>query len=395
MFIHSLHESRVAVSWLSTSHFVFEFGEYRVIVMAGQVNVSFNISDGTFDWSSYIRRKDLYDQINGYVLAVIFIVGIIGNSLTFVVFWKGHFKPSTSFLFLSLSLADSALLLTYVPINIVRVFVKYTGWRQVYLYIIVYIRPVALVAMMATIWVTVLIAVNRYIIVCVPLRASQWCTFSKVKIQLAVVLVVAVMCTIPEFFKFRVVHLTRDNGTSYKTQVDWSTGYEWRAFYTVYDALVYFILMSSVPLFILTVLTVRLVKAMKIHRRMQLAMNRVSSKQDNNVTCAFVIVVVVFIICHTTKFVKNVVHLLGHLAAFSIYETVTMIEVINFVSELSTVIVILNSAVNFAIYTLACKRFRDVLIETICRRRTDMQVVIAHRAEGVNDEPDDDHDTPL
>ena len=34
------------------------------------------------------------------------------------------------------------------------------------------------------IWVMLLIDINRYSIVCLPLRASQWCTLSKVKIHL-------------------------------------------------------------------------------------------------------------------------------------------------------------------------------------------------------------------
>ena len=160
-----------------------------------------------------------------------------------------------------------------------------------------------------------------------------------------------------------------------------------------YDGVVYFMLMSSVPLFILTLLTVRLIKAMKIHRRMQLEMNRVSNTQDNSVTSAFVIVVVVFIICHTPMFV---LFLLAYLdVIWYNYKGMTMIEVYSFIRLLARMLVGLNSAVNFAIYILACKPFRDVLIENICRRRTDMQVVIAHRAEGVNEEPDDDHDTPL
>ena len=389
MIIHSLHESRVAVSWLSSSQFVFECIEYRVIVMAGQANVSLNISDDAFDYASYRRRCDIYDLIiNGYILAVVIIVGIIGNSLTFVVFWKGNFKSSTSFLFSSLSLADSALLLTNVPINIVRIFVKHTGWLQGFLnlrpYMTVYVYPLALVSRMTTIWVTVLIAVNRYIIVCVPLRASQWCTLSKVKRQLAVVLVVAVMSGIPRVFKYRVViSYTRDNGTSYTT----ATSSNLLGFYTAYDVVMYCILLSSVPLVFLTMLTVRLVKAMKAHRRMQLEMNHVSSKQDSSVTPAFLIVVIVFIICHTPMFV---VVLLYYLAIWYNYKVMTMIEVYCFTRALARMLVGLNSAVNFAIYTLACKSFRDVLIENVCRRRTDMQVVIAHHEEGVNDEPDDD-----
>ena len=224
-FIRCMRIASPCLCFLHRSLFVFECGEYSVIVMAGQVNVSLNISDDAFN-SLLSRRRDLYDIImNGFVMAVIAIVGIIGNSLTFVVFWKANFKSSTSFLFLSLSLADSAMLLTRVPIDIVWVFAKHTGWLQGFLnlrpYMTVYVYPLVLVARMTSIWVTVLIAVNRYVIVCVPLRASQWCTLSKVKIQLAVVIVAAVMSSTPYLFKCRVRpnSYTWNNGTSSGTYV--------------------------------------------------------------------------------------------------------------------------------------------------------------------------------
>ena len=76
------------------------------------------------------------------------------------------------------------------------------------------------------------------------------------------------------------------------------------------------------------------------------------------------------------------------------------IDVLFIVCDISNTLVILNSAVNFAIYILANKRFREVLTKTICRRHiptegrvvTDSQMA---RAEVVRDEPDDGNDTTL
>ena len=146
------------------------------------------------------------------IMGTLVVVGIIGNSLTFVVFWKGNFKSSTSFLFLSLSIIDSALLLGAFWYYTMREFVNYTGWLQgysrLYPYLGVYLFPTILLAKTAAIWVVVLVAVNRYVIVCLPLRAPQWCTLSKVKIQLAVVLIAAVLCNTPKFAENRVAYYT-------------------------------------------------------------------------------------------------------------------------------------------------------------------------------------------
>ena len=46
------------------------------------------------------------------IVGTLVVFGIIGNSLAFAVFWKGNFKSSTTFLFMSLALTDSVVLLT-------------------------------------------------------------------------------------------------------------------------------------------------------------------------------------------------------------------------------------------------------------------------------------------
>ena len=308
---------------------------------------------------------------------MIIFVGIIGNCLTFVVFWKGNFKSSTSFLFLSLSLIDSAFLITVFPVYSVGAFVAYTGWLQGYSSVEPFLREYGTFTVSttktATIWVTVLVAVNRYIVVCRPLRASQWCTISKVKIQLAVVLVLAVVGNIPQLFQYRMTN--RRN-----------------VFYTVYCIIFVYVLWTGVPLFILTLLTIRLIKAMKAHRRMQLEMNSLHNKQDGNMTSALVMVVIVFIICHVPIVVLS---MLGTLVPM-----LTRSEVWFIVNYILEVLLILNSAVNFAIYTLANKRFREVLTKTICRRHrpTEGRAITARqmaRAEVARGELDDVNDTPI
>ena len=143
------------------------------------------------------------------------------------------------------------------------------GWMQAFsivdTVVTVYGVFIACTTKMATVWVTVLVAVNRYIVVCRPPKASQWCTISKVKIQLAVMLVLAVVSSIPHLFRYRIKYYARNNGTSYGIDVGMIS--EWGSFYNVYDTVVIYGLVMVVPLCILTLLTICLIKAMKAHRR--------------------------------------------------------------------------------------------------------------------------------
>ena len=339
--------------------------------MAGHANNSLDFMDDDVD-SSLVNSCRLYSFIvHTLIMGTLVVVGIIGNSLTFVVFWKGNFKSSTSFLFLSLALIDSALLLTVFPLFTLAEFDKYTGLLQsfsnIYPYLVVYLFPSAFLAKTATIWVVVLIAVNRYIIVCLPLRASEWCTLSKVKIQLALVLVAAVLYNIPKCVKHHVVHHTSNNGTWYNTSYELTRFGENRSFYRVYDTAFLLIFLLVLPILILTVITIRLTNAMRAHRRMQLEMQSRSQTDDSNVTFSLVIVVIVFIACQVPTFV-----------CYALLEVLPSDSnscggIVYYLANMTTLLVTLNSSVNFFIYIIANRRFRDVLLKHVCRRHEQSQ----------------------
>ena len=344
--------------------------------MTGQTNDSLDNNVHTiFGRGCCLENFIIYSLIVGTLV----VVGIIGNSLTFVVFWKGNFKSSTSFLFLSLSLIDSALLLVVFTVYTMTAFVDYTGWMQGFSeltpYLRVYMFPSALLAKTATVWVIVLIAVNRYIIVCLPLRAPQWCTITKVKIQLAIVLIAAVVYAIPKFAEYRIVHytmFTTSNGTSHRTSVGLSRFGEHSSFYRVYDSVFLLTFLLVLPILILTVLTIRLIKAMKAHRRMQFETQSRSQPDDGNVTFALVIVVIVFIPCQVPTFVYFVLR-----DAFLLDYTCGTVGF--YMGCIANILVVFNSAINFVIYTITNRRFRDVLLNTVCRRGERRQLATDHR----------------
>ena len=320
--------------------------------MAGQTNVSLNISDGDVDSSPCVYAATVGTSING----VIVVVGIIGNILTVVVFWKGNFKSSTSFIFLSLSVIDSAVLLT-VSAFYTLLFSRSIGWlppdSNIRVYLLVCVYPLACMAETATIWVTVLIAANRYIIVCLPLRASRWCTLAKVKIQLAVVLVSAVLNSIPSFVRKRVVR----NNTTYVATIEDVGEQSLQQFYDVYDNVLPVVLLWCLPLFILTLLTTRLLNAMKAHRRMQGESQSTSNQEDSSMTFALVIVVIVFVMCQAPRLLWIAIQYLS--------EPFDMVWCYSF--QILCTLILLSSAVNFFIYIVMNKRFRDVLTNGVAR----------------------------
>ena len=335
------------------------------------------------------------------------VVGIIGNSLAFVVFWKGEFNKSTSFLFMCLSLSDSALLLTAFVVMSVAPFVIYTGYMQsfwnIYPYILVYILPMQFVAQTATLWVTVLITVNRYIHVCVPLRASQWCTISKVKMQMAAVVLFAVLYNIPAFAEFRIEHVMLNNTNNSTTYIELvmlnntnnsttyielvmlnntnnSTTYIvgavhtrlWFAYgyYLIYHVVLCGIFIIIVPTSILALLNICLVKAIKARRHM--TMQTQYSHNESSMTVVLLVIVFVSIICQLPAFITLVVSIVTPEDVFSCGGGLF------YFMPVTNMLIVLNSAINFIIYIVCNKRFRAVMTEKVCKRYVPKQVLIAY-----------------
>lgn len=76
----------------------------------------------------------------------------------------------------------------------------------------VYSYPLLYLAQTEMIWLTVIIALNRYMAVCLPYRATRLCSLSNVRWVVAGVTVFSCIYNTPRFFE-RYVHIDATNGT--------------------------------------------------------------------------------------------------------------------------------------------------------------------------------------
>ncbi|KAK2155951.1 hypothetical protein LSH36_226g05006 [Paralvinella palmiformis] len=305
--------------------------------------------------------------INTVVIGTVCIVGLLGNVTSFVVFWLDKVKTSSSFLFQALSVIDSVLLILVFPLYCVTTFAEYTAllpsYYSVYPFVLVYIYPCAFVAQTATIWVTVLVGVNRYIAVCKPYQAPRLCTVVQARKQLAVVLCFAIFYNIPKFFEGKIEWKTAENnGTRDAHAMHTAMGLN-KMYNIVYSNIFYTIFLLSLPLLILTVLNIRLINALNALKRKRAEMQSLRQQQDNNVTLVLVVVIIVFTVCQVPALVNQILwNTLPNSArdcgGFQFY-----------FRPLSNTLVIFNSAVNFFIYLFFNTRFKQVLKSFFCKEK--------------------------
>lgn len=332
--------------------------------------------DADNDTSSYVLADNVttyeYDTpgcllykfiIYTVLVGTLCILGLIGNATAFIVFWQDKVKTSTSFLFQGLSFIDIVLLITAIPVYSVTPFIYYTTWFESYHiiapYVLVYVFPLAFIAQTATIWLTVLVCVNRYIAVCKPYQASRLCTVNQARKQFALVLICSVIYNVP---KFAEGHITFNNKTQMMEPVPTALGQN-TYYMIIYQNICYTVFMLIVPLLTLTLLNIRLITALKEIRKRRAEMQSMRQQQDNNVTLVLIIVVLVFTICQAPALVTQIMWTVltnssRMCGGFQYYY-----------SCISNLLVILNSSVNFLIYFFFNQRFRQVLLENICGRK--------------------------
>ena len=283
------------------------------------------------------------------------------------------YNKSTSFLLMCLSLTDSAVLvstsvwMSLLPFEESSRYTQYF-WK-VYPYIVVNMLPLCLMAQSATVWVTVLITINRFINVCVPLRASQRCTITKVKIQMAVVFLFAILYNIPKFVEFQVEQVATDNGSSLATHVYVTRHWFDYAYQLMYNTVLYAIFNSVVPICILALLNIRVIKALTAHRRMQIQMQTLHSDNEHSMTFVLIIIVIVQIVCQLPSLVTRMLWIAAPLEEYRCGGYMF------YMVPITNMLVIMNSAVNFMIYIIFNKRFRDILVKKVFKRYAAEQVV--------------------
>jgi hypothetical protein len=157
------------------------------------------------------------------------------------------------------------------------------------------------IAQTATVWMTVLIAVNRFIVVCLPLRARTLCTLTRVRWQVAGVTAFSIVFNIPEVFAMKVVSLADYSGTiTYYpgfTEFGHSYGYQY-VYVTVLCQLVVFYL----PALLLLVFNTSVIvghRAASRRRRQMFNMSQSTTALDNQlaITRLMIVVVLVFFVC--------------------------------------------------------------------------------------------------
>ncbi|CAL4156122.1 unnamed protein product, partial [Meganyctiphanes norvegica] len=332
---------------------------------------------------SRLYPPDLAVPLYGYAMPFLFVTTAITNLLVVAVLWQRHMRSPTNAILLAMALADTFTVCFPEPyffymyaLNNYKEPLYPTAACYTWLF---FHETIPNLFHTASIWLTVMLAGQRYIYVCHAPLARTWCTIFRVHVAIAVIFSLALFHQMPRFLDtvYDPVQVVWDEGEQaghcvdacHVRYADWVQIVSLDIYYSIYFWFrVLFVHMG--PCTILVVLNGLLFNAMRNaqKRRAQLLQeNRKSEckklRDSNSTTIMLICVIMVFLVTEIPLAIITLLHII---------QTQWNIVIINYrllyyYLIYSNSFIIFSYPVNFAIYCGMSRQFRETFRELFVR----------------------------
>ncbi|GAU95376.1 hypothetical protein RvY_07004 [Ramazzottius varieornatus] len=159
-----------------------------------------------------------YFPIHGYLAIVISIFGIVSNVINVAVLSQKSMVTPTNAILTALAVVDVLVMLTYVPFALHQFILRYTftmvEWRSYsWMLFICFNINFTIVCHTISVWLTITLAVFRYIAVSFPNKVQEYCSMRRAILAIvSAFLCTAIICT-PSYLSVQVTQLTRADWT--------------------------------------------------------------------------------------------------------------------------------------------------------------------------------------
>ena len=362
------------------------------------------------DRSALERFSDAYQSVHGYLSLAVCAFGIVLNVLNVVVLTRRTMLNATNCLLTALAVTDLLTMAVYVPyagyFYCYASPTPYYGHRLGWIVYLIFQNNFSITAHTVAVWLTVSIAVFRYIVVCGRhALGARLCSRQRAKLAVVAVVAATVVACVPNYAMYRPVlydtaaattHQVADNASTSSRCVVFASNksrqatprnvtlssstignesramdehrrywFDWNEFVTDTARTINFwlfgVAMKVVPCVVLSVLSALLVRAMHladVRRRRLLSQGRRRESdragERNRTTAMLVVVVLCFV---ATELPQGVLALLSGFHEHLFYTVYAPL------GDVWDILVLINSAVNFVVYCTMNRHFRHTVID--------------------------------
>ncbi|XP_014285898.1 G-protein coupled receptor dmsr-1 [Halyomorpha halys] len=320
---------------------------------------------------------DAYKEAHGYSSLVVCLFGSVANVLNIVVLTRREMSSPTNAILTGLAVADLLVMLEYIPYcwrEVLAVRPKRDKFSYGHALLVLLHAHFSQVFHTISIWLTITLAVWRYIAVVYPQRNREWCGMQQTIIAITSGYLICPILCIPLYLAFDIqpkrtildefgnkptANTTKfTNTTLYYVDLS-ELGRANDNLLATINFWVYSIVIKIIPCIALTILSLRLISALIDTKRRREALTSGSRKtpriaekerQTDRTTRMLLAVLLLFLI---TEFPQGVLVLL------SIYRGQDFFtDCYQKLGEIMDILALINSAINFMIYCAMSRQFR-------------------------------------
>lgn len=315
---------------------------------------------------SLARLNARYQKMHGYVSVVVCVFGIVSNVMNIVVLSQKSMASATNFMLTALALTDMLTMASYLPYAIYFYCVATPDTRyphqKAWIVYLLFNTNFIITCHTIAMWLTVSLAIFRYIVVCRWAGAGPGpCSIQRAKVTTLAVSVTSVIFCIPNYVMYRPV-VVDDGGNSY-----WFATNDFiTPMHEVFNYWVFGVVLKVAPCVLLTVLSALLIRGMRQAEKRRMRLKSQGHKEEsrrtaehNRTTAMLVAVVLIFAVSELPQ---------GVLALLSGFDNSIFYKVYVPLGDVWDIIVLINSAINFLLYCIMSKQFRQSFCRVFCHR---------------------------
>ncbi|CAH1783894.1 unnamed protein product [Owenia fusiformis] len=303
--------------------------------------------------------------IEDHILPVIVVFGICGIILTLIVLSRKSMVTSTNTYLTALAVADLLFLVILSTILIGhKAFINNSSsYIRAYLHIASIVMNMFL---FSSVWVTVMLAVERYIAICKPFFARLMCTVKRAILFICLIFAISIIIKIPSFFEFQIMTEVDPLTNITFVHVKNTELFDNATYMVIYTSIIDGLLFTVLPFILLVVLNVYLI--CEVRRSSSFLRRNTLNDSDNSIqkeefqiTLMLISVIVVFFICQAPMVIFTS---LFNLNKTRIINTITP-TLFTFMS-VSKLLITIKSAVNFVLYCWFSEKFWQTFKKIVC-----------------------------
>lgn len=328
--------------------------------------------NGTPPFMNIMTPIEYAVPINGYFSPILICFTVVTNILVVVVLLKKHMRTPTNAILAGMAVSD--MFTGLIPLPVFIYFFSLGNYREkvplnwcvIYVYFGEYIPTIFHTA---SIWLTMALAIQRYIYICHSFQARKWCTMQNVLLGTAIIYAIATLAQVSRFLEEEYIDFEAPSNVNPNVTVNacvrvlkpWVRNHM-DLYYNVYF---WFrvICIHLIPCTFLVVLNALLILTMRqaqIRRMQLLKQNKKSEsrklKDSNCTTLMLVAVVGLFLL---VEFPMGIIMILNIVQ--NTFEHVNICDERTFaiMSLMSNFFILLSYPLNFFIYCGMSRQFRE------------------------------------